>query len=64
MTRRDAWFPETGWADTAVYSRYSLAAGDRFSGPAVVEERESTLVVPPAAAVSVLDDLSLEVRFG
>jgi N-methylhydantoinase A len=33
--------------DTAVYDRYGLGPGATFEGPAIVEERESTLVVGP-----------------
>ena len=45
---RQVYFAETGgFATTPVYARDSLAAGDSFTGPAIVEERESTLVVPP-----------------
>jgi N-methylhydantoinase A len=29
-----------------VYDRYALPVGDLFSGPAVIEERESTIVIP------------------
>lgn len=36
-----------------VYDRYRLAPGARFEGPAIVEERESTVVVPAAAIVTV-----------
>ncbi|MEQ9664416.1 MAG: hydantoinase/oxoprolinase family protein [Phycisphaerales bacterium] len=44
-TRR-AWFPEAGgFAETPVYDRYALKPGDRFAGPALVEERESTCVI-------------------
>ncbi len=52
-TRR-AWFPETrGWTDTPVWDRYALAAGVRIDGPAIVEERESTTVLPPGTAATV-----------
>src|SRR5205823_2619332 len=45
---RPAYFPEVGdFVDTAVYDRYRLRAGDELSGPAVVEEEGSTLVVGP-----------------
>ena len=37
----------------AVYDRYRLAPGAAFAGPALVEERESTCVIPPGAQVSV-----------
>jgi N-methylhydantoinase A len=48
--RRQVWFAETGLAPCAVYDRYRLSAGQRIQGPAVVEERESTVVVGPDAA--------------
>ena len=41
------------FADVPVYDRYRLAAGARFEGPAVVEERESTVVVNGPAQITV-----------
>jgi 5-oxoprolinase (ATP-hydrolysing)/N-methylhydantoinase A len=47
---RRAYFPErNGFVDTPVYDRYALAAGATITGPAIVEERESTTVLPPGA---------------
>ena len=44
-TRR-AWVPEgKGFVEVPVYDRYALASGHTFAGPAIVEERESTVVV-------------------
>jgi len=44
-TRR-AYFPGAdSWVETTVYDRYRLGVGDRLSGPAVVEEEGSTLVI-------------------
>src|SRR5213080_1138417 len=52
--RRRAWFPETrGWTECAVYDRYALAPGARLDGPAIVEERESTSVLPPGTSATV-----------
>jgi N-methylhydantoinase A len=52
-TRR-AYFPEArGYADTPVYDRYELAAGTSLTGPAIVEERESTTVLPPGVTATV-----------
>src|SRR5213594_298285 len=49
-TTRKAYFAETGgFVDTPVYDRYALAAGTEFTGPAIVEERESTAVLGPGA---------------
>ena len=46
--RRPAYFPEKGgYVDTPVYSRYRLSPGAMLYGPAIVEERESTTVLPP-----------------
>ena len=35
---------------TRVYDRYALTAGQTFEGPAIVEERESTLVIGPGGS--------------
>ena len=51
---RPAYFPERGgYVDTPVYDRYALAAGRTIAGPAIVEERESTTVLPPGATATV-----------
>ena len=51
---RRAYFPEArGYADTPVYDRYELAAGTILTGPAIVEERESTTVLPPGVTATV-----------
>ena len=39
--------------DTPVYDRARLMAGDAFDGPAIVEQMDTTTVVPPGARVSV-----------
>jgi N-methylhydantoinase A len=41
------------FAETDVYDRYKLAPGARLDGPAIVEERESTVVVPDGAVVTI-----------
>jgi N-methylhydantoinase A len=43
---RRAYFPERqAYVDTPVYDRYGLGPGIEFVGPAIVEERESTLII-------------------
>lgn len=44
---RRAYFGEAGWRDTPVYDRYGLADQSTITGPAIIEERESTIIVPP-----------------
>ncbi len=59
---RKAYFPSAGgFVDTAVFDRYRLQPGTRVDGPAIVEERESTVVVPPGAHCVVREDAALEV---
>jgi len=63
--RRRVWFAEAhGFVETPVYDRYALAPGWRADGPAVVEERESTAIVPPGARLAVDDALSLVIDLG
>ncbi len=50
--RRKVWFDGTAH-DAAVYQREMLEAGARFTGPAIVEQFDSTTVVPPHMSVSV-----------
>jgi len=51
---RPAYFPEAGgWTETTVYDRARLGAGFEFTGPAVVEEEGSTLVVGPSGRAHV-----------
>ena len=43
---RRVYVPESGgFVDTPVYDRYALGAGTRITGPAIVEEAESTVVI-------------------
>jgi N-methylhydantoinase A len=49
--RRSVYFGASGFADTPVYDRYQLGPGEGFDGPAIIEERESTVVVPPGWSV-------------
>jgi N-methylhydantoinase A len=60
--KRDVWLPLKGrYGAVAVYDRYSLAPGSRIAGPVILEERESTLVVPVPAAVNILPDYTVSV---
>ncbi len=61
---RLAYSPEEGsYVETPVYDRYSLEPGATFSGPAIVEERESTLIVSPQGRAQVDEYLNVIVEF-
>lgn len=49
------------WRDAAVYDRYALQAGQSFTGPAIVEQEDTTVVVLPgwAATLDVSGNLHL-----
>ena len=49
LGRRKVWFPETGFVATPVYDRERLPAGCRITGPAIIEQMDTTTVVPPRA---------------
>jgi N-methylhydantoinase A len=51
-------------SDVPVYDRYALGSGTRLRGPLILEESESTIVVPVAADVEVLGDLSVLIHLG
>ncbi|MDE0188392.1 MAG: hydantoinase/oxoprolinase family protein, partial [bacterium] len=62
---RPAYFPECSeYRDTPVYDRYLLRPGDEMTGPAIIEERESTAVVGPGARIRVDSQLNLVVTPG
>ncbi|HYA29020.1 MAG TPA: hydantoinase/oxoprolinase family protein [Acidobacteriota bacterium] len=62
---RLAYFPEQGrYIETPIYDRYALAAGDRFDGPAIVEERESTLIIGARGRARLDERLNVVVELG
>jgi 5-oxoprolinase (ATP-hydrolysing) len=58
---RQAYF-EDRFVVTPVYDRYALRPGDRIDGPAIIEEREATTIVPPGDVVTVDDNLNLRIK--
>ena len=49
LAKRKVWFPETGFVATPVYDRDRLPARCTLTGPAIVEQMDTTTVVPPRA---------------
>jgi len=59
---RRAYFPECGgYVETAVYDRYALRPGMKLTGPAIVEERESTLVIGARGRARIDESLNVVV---
>jgi N-methylhydantoinase A len=52
--QRPVWLPEArDFVPTPIYSRDALKPGNRFSGPAIVEQMDATTVVPPGMTARV-----------
>ena len=52
--RRQVYFVEAGgYVETPIYDRYRLAPGVSLLGPAVIEERESTIALGPGSQIAV-----------
>ena len=55
--RRPAYFAEAGgFTEVPVYDGEKFGAGDVISGPCIIEERMTTLVLPPGETVTVDPD--------
>jgi len=50
---RDVWFEQGGWQDTPVYDRERLPRGARFTGPAILQQLDTTAVIEPGNVVDV-----------
>jgi N-methylhydantoinase A len=62
---RPVYFPEfREFRPTTVYDRYTLVPGAALDGPAIVEERESTLVVGPGGRFEVAASGNIIVSIG
>ncbi len=60
-SRRTVWFADEPH-DTPIFERDTLPAGFRLEGPAIVEQVDSTTVVPPWAAAEVDKYLNIIIR--
>ncbi|MCK0198175.1 hydantoinase/oxoprolinase family protein [Ancylobacter sp. 6x-1] len=61
VSRRPVWFDGESH-DTPVYDRATLPCGFSFTGPAIVEQLDSTTVVPPGAMAEVDRFLNIIIR--
>jgi len=52
LEKRKVWFPETGYVVTPVYNRDRLPAETHIAGPAVIEQMDTTTIVPPKATLT------------
>ena len=61
---RKVYFAEVaGYADTPVYDRSTLLAGDRLAGPAIIEQNDTTTVLLPRQMLEVDSRANMILRF-
>ncbi len=63
-TVKPVYFRAGGWADTPVFKRDLLRAGNLISGPALIEEHASTTVVQPGDELRVDELGNLQIAIG
>ncbi len=56
---RKVYFEETGYLDCPVYNRYALKSNEKFDGPAIIEETESTTVIGINTTIQVDKDKNI-----
>jgi len=61
---REVWFPAVGYVRSPVYDRSQLVPGMAFDGPAIVEQMDTTTVIPPSARCRIDDSGNLHIMLG
>ena len=61
---REVWFPAGGYVRSPVYDRSQLVPGMAFDGPAIVEQMDTTTVIPPSARCRIDDSGNLHIMLG
>ncbi len=61
---RKVWFRDAGFVDADIYERASLGSGATFTGPAIVEQPDTTTVMPPDTTCTVDDYGNLIISVG
>jgi N-methylhydantoinase A len=60
--QRQVWFAADAAVETPVYQRASFGAGTSIAGPAVIEQLDSTTLIPPGVSVDVDEWLNLRMK--
>lgn len=62
---RDVYFEEAeDFVDTRIYDRDSLKAGNKVEGPAIIEQMDATIVIPPGHTAKVDPYLNIMITYG
>ncbi|WP_028925107.1 hydantoinase/oxoprolinase family protein [Pseudonocardia acaciae] len=61
---RDVYFDTLGWVGTPVHARDELPAGTEIVGPAIIDQLDSTTLVPPGTRAEVDEWLNIRIHLG
>ena len=64
VANRRVFFHGQGFIECPIYERAGLFAGDRMSGPAIIEEGVATVLLEPGDRASVADNGCIDIRIG
>jgi N-methylhydantoinase A len=64
LRMRSVYFKERGWVETRILRRDRLRPGSVIEGPAIIEEPDSTVLVPPGSRVHAHDTGVLMLELG
>ncbi|MCW2134362.1 hydantoinase/oxoprolinase family protein [Arthrobacter sp. VKM Ac-2550] len=59
---RPVYFGADGWVQTPVFDRSALPAGATFIGPAIIDQLDSTTVVPPRTTAEIDEWLNIRIH--
>ena len=59
---RRVWFRDVGFVDTGIYERQKLGVGAAVDGPAIIEQPDTTTVMPPGTRCTVDDYGNLAIQ--
>jgi N-methylhydantoinase A len=61
---RPVWFATTGFVETPIYQRDAISRIDRIRGPAIIEQMDTTTVVPPGWVATIDASANLMLTHG
>jgi N-methylhydantoinase A len=62
---RSVYFEESStWMDTPIYERSALGPASRLDGPAIIEQGDTTVLVPPGTSLEVDQYLNIVIDVG
>jgi N-methylhydantoinase A len=61
---RPVWFATTGFVETPIYQRDAISRIDRIRGPAIIEQMDTTTVVPPGWVATIDTSANLVLTHG